>query len=162
MRTHKQVALEVVEGERPLGASAVSFCGHCGARPAQRSERSRVCPQCGLGLLLQAEPELAPPRGGAFLVLDEALAVCAVSQGAERLLAISEPSAVNRHVTELLEPAESERHARTSLAAAIFRAARGESEPLPVTVRPARTFGVRMRVRIGPCWPRGAALLVFE
>lgn len=155
-------ALTALEGERRGEGVQLWFCGHCGERAQDSPAASRVCPRCRLGLLLHAGPALAPRGGEAFLVLDEGLAVCAVSERAERLLAITEPNAVNRHVTELLEPAASERRARVSLAAAIFRAARGEGEPLAVTVRPARTYGVRLRARVGPCGPRGAALLVFD
>jgi len=173
-RSRAQLALRVLEGERTQPATralegersrqeeTVWFCGHCAARPAGAPPRSRVCARCGLGLLLAASAEMAPAPGSAFLVLDEALSICAVSEGAERRLAVKEPDAVNRHVTDLLEPADSERHDRISLAGAIFRAARGQPEPLAVTVRPARTFGVRMRARVGGCGPGDAALLVFE
>jgi ribosomal protein S27AE len=155
------VRLERAERERGGDGPLRWFCGHCG-ESQDSPAASRVCPRCGLGLLLRADAGLAPKAGEAFLVLDQSLSVCAVSEGAERLLAISEPDAVNRHVTELLEPAACERHARVSLAAAVFRAACGEGEPLAVTVRPARTFGVRLHARIGPCGPHAAALLVFD
>ena len=48
-------------------------------------------------------------------MLDGSLSVCAVSGPAETLLAVSETDAVNRHVTELLVPADAEaRDRRTS------------------------------------------------
>ncbi len=94
-----------LEHEAP--APRVSFCGHCGAHPAAVAS-SRVCGDCGLGLILESRADVAPKMGDAFLVLDRSLAVCAVSEAAERLLATTEPDAVNRHVTALLMPANAE------------------------------------------------------
>ena len=98
---------------------SVAFCSHCGTRPStagsQITPDSRVCGECGLGLILEAGEDIAPHAGDAFLVLDRVLAVCAVSRGAERLLATSEPDAVNRHVSELLMPAGAEEKRGESL-----------------------------------------------
>jgi PAS domain-containing protein len=120
-----------------------------------------VCESCGLGLLLEAAAAVAPTRGDAFLVVDESLSICAVSDAAEELLATTEADVVNRHVAELLVPAESEEAARANLVVAITWAARGAPKPRKVTVRPANTFGLRLRARITACGPRKAALLVF-
>jgi hypothetical protein len=143
---------------------SVSFCSHCGARPAvdPRGPASRVCGACELGLMLGCEADCAPAPDGAFLVLDASLSVCAVSAAAERLLATRETEAVNRHATELIVPADAEAQGRSNLAAAVTWAARGEAEPCRVTVRPANTFGVRLSIRIASCGPPRAALLVFE
>jgi hypothetical protein len=121
-----------------------------------------VCESCGLGLLLETVADAAPEAGGSFLVLDRSLSVCAVSRGAEKLLATNETEAINRHVTELLVPADSEAQSGTNLAAAVSAATLGEEEPLTVFVRPANLFGVRMRARIVQCGPPQAALLAFE
>jgi len=140
------------------------FCGHCGERPPVSSAPApyaRVCSSCGLGLLLEAAADAAPDAGDAFLVLDRSLSVCAVSGGAETLLATSETEAVNQHVTALLVPAESEAQSG-SLAAAVTVAAGGDGGPASVFVRPANLFGVRLRARIAHCGPPQAALLVFE
>ena len=59
-------------------------------------------------------------------MLDRALAVCAVSEAAERLLAANEPDVVNRHVTDLLMPADAEERSGESLSVAVAWAARGE------------------------------------
>src|ERR1700749_2993770 len=90
-----------LESEAPV--APVSFCSHCGTRttPDGASARSRVCGSCGLGLILESREDTAPHAGDAFLVLDRSLAVCAVSAAAERLLATSEPDAVNRHISHL-------------------------------------------------------------
>ena len=141
------------------------FCGHCGASPplpGPPATNARVCRTCGLGLLLETVADAAPEAGGAFLVLDRSLSVCAVSSGAERLLATPETEAINRHVTELLVSAESEVSGPSNLAAAVSHAARGDEELRTAFVRPANLFGVRMRVRIVCCGPPQAALLVFD
>lgn len=143
----------------------VWFCGHCGTRPpyAEASEpASRVCDACGLGILLQSSGEVAPNSGDAFLVLDSSLSVCAVSEAAEALLVAQETEAVNRHITELLVPADAEAQGRENLAVAVTWAARGDGATRRVTVRPANTFGVRLSARIASCGPPRAALLVFE
>jgi hypothetical protein len=143
----------------------VSFCSHCGARPETGDTSypiSRVCASCGLGLLLESAADVAPAAGDAFLVLDGSLSVCAVSAAAETLLATQETDAVNRHVTELLVPADAESQGRENLAVAITWAARGDDGARTAVVRPANTFGVRLTVRIAGCGPRPAALVVFE
>jgi hypothetical protein len=121
-----------------------------------------VCAACGLGLILEAGAGIAPKTGDAFLVLDRALSVCAVSQAAERLLATSEPDAVNRHITNLLMPADQEENGGESLSLAVAWSARGGAATRTATVRPANTFGIRLTARIGACGPPRAALLVLE
>ncbi len=121
-----------------------------------------MCETCGLGVLLEASSDVAPPNGGAFMVLDRSLSVCALSASAERLLAARETEAVNRHITELLVPADAEAQGPAGLAAAVTWAASGDDTPRTVTVRPANTFGVRLTARIGSCSPPRAALLVFD
>jgi hypothetical protein len=90
------------------------------------------------------------------------MSVCAVSAAAEKLLAMNETDAVNRHLTELIVPADAETAAGHNLAVAVTWAARGDEGARHVTVRPASTFGVRMRARIASCGPQRAALLIFE
>ena len=104
--------------------------------------------------------DIAPHAGDAFLVLDRALSVCAVSRGAERLLATREPDAVNRHVSDLLMPADAEEGGGDSLSVAVAWAARGDGGTRTTVVRPANTFGIRITARIASCGPPRAALLV--
>jgi hypothetical protein len=113
-------------------------------------------------LLLESGADVAPDPGGAFLVLDSSLSVCAVSAAAETLLATEETDAVNRHVTELVVPADAEAKGASNLAVAVTWAARGDCPPARVVVRPANTFGVRLTARIASCGPPRAALLVFD
>lgn len=163
-----RAALRLVTTPEPEPAApVVTFCSHCGTRPplsatSTLTPTSRVCGDCGLGLLLEAPEDVAPQVGDAFLVLDHALSVCAVSRGAERLLATREPDVVNRHITALLMPADAEQDGRDNLSVAVAWAARGDGATRTTIVRPANTFGIRLTARIAPCGPPRAALLVLE
>lgn len=142
----------------------VWFCGHCGTRPVVETDppTSRVCGVCGLGLILEASAESAPHAGDAFIVVDQTLSVCAVSRAAEGLLGVSEPDAVNRHLSSLLMSADAEEPEGASLAVAVIWAARGDGATRSVIVRPANTFGIRLTARVASCGPPRAALLVLD
>jgi hypothetical protein len=141
----------------------IHFCSHCGERQdPERALTSRVCDSCGLGLVLQASDASAPEKGAAFLVIDNSMSVCAVSSEAEQLLATRETESVNRHMTEILVPADAEAQGAQNLAVAVTWAARGDDTERMVTVRPTNVFGVRLRARIAACGPPQAALLVFD
>jgi hypothetical protein len=104
-----------------------------------------------------------PGGGDAFLVVDRALLVQAMSQQAQEFLAIEEERAINQPVAALLVPADAEPLGRTSFAAAIGQAADGhDPDTAHSIVRPWNTFGVRMRARIATCGPPRAALVVLE
>ncbi len=141
----------------------VHFCGHCGhaevidiAAPA-----SRVCGRCELGLLIGAPAELSPAPDDPFLLVDSTLSVCGLSGLAEELLGVSETAAVNRHVNELLVPADAEASGPGDLVNLLIHAARGEGEVHEVVLRPTDEYGIRFWARIGPCGPPRAALLVL-
>jgi hypothetical protein len=141
------------------------FCGHCAA-PAPGDQppapTARVCRACGLGLLLETRREVLPADRDAFLVIDDALSIQAMSRRAQILLAVCEEEAVNRPVLELLAPADAEADGTSSFAARIIDAARSDDNPASAFVRPWNTFGVRMRARIAPCGPPRAALIVLQ
>lgn len=141
------------------------FCGHCGrshdAHGDTVSVQVRVCPTCGMGLLLEASLDAAPTPSDPFLVVDSSLTVCGVSRKAERVLGLSEPEAVNRHIADFLAPGETEGPEGHSLATTLTWAARGDAQVQNVVVRPTNTFGVRYWARIGSCGPPPAALLVL-
>jgi hypothetical protein len=158
----RRLSLAVSPRVAPDPGPIISFCSHCGGRPSATPPSSRVCDECGLGLLLQSSRDVAPAVGDPFLVLDASLSVCAVSGAAEHLLATDETDAVNRHVTELLVPADTEAQGAANLAVAVTWAARGDETMRKVVVRPANTFGVRLTARIAGCGPPQAALIVFE
>jgi PAS domain-containing protein len=153
-------ALRLVPQEERAPTESVPFCGHCGFHPHVDTD-SRVCQDCGLGLILEAAPDVAPAVGDAFLVFDNHLAVCAVSAEAEKLLAASEMELVNRHISEVLVPADVEPQSTSKLATALIWAARGDHATRQVLVRPANTFGVRLCAHIARCGPPHAALVVL-
>jgi hypothetical protein len=161
MDLNRRAALSLVPTPLPDPGEDVEFCSHCGTQPSGE-RHSRVCADCGFGLILHTSPDAAPDEGGAFIVIDGSLSVCAVSQAAESLLAARETDAVNRHVTELLVPADAEAQSGQNLAVAVTWAARGEEGTRTVTLRPANTFGVRLKARISSCGPPRAALIVFD
>jgi hypothetical protein len=141
------------------------FCGHCAAPSPSGiapAPNARVCRECELGLLLETRSDLAPSPGDAFLVVDAALLVQAMSEDAERLLGVSEPLAVNRPVADLLVPADAEVGDRSGFAATIIAAVAGDAEPMRRFVRPRNMFGVRVRAEIAACGPPRAALVVLE
>jgi hypothetical protein len=121
-----------------------------------------VCPSCGLGLLLETRRDVVPGSADAFVVIDSALLVQAMSRRAEGLLGMREDLAVNRPITELLVPADAGTQDPGRFAMAISDAAGGGDAPRRVFVRPWNTFGVRIQARIAACGPPRAALLVLE
>jgi hypothetical protein len=157
--------LRLVEGAIEAPVEWTWFCGHCAA-PSPGGEvpapAARVCRSCGLGLLLEAREDAVPEHDDAFLVVDSSLRVHGLSRQAERLLGIREDLAVNRPLAELVVPADAEAGSRSGLAAAVAEAIGSESEPQHAFVRPANTFGVRVRARIVACGPPRAALIVLE
>jgi hypothetical protein len=157
-------ALRLVEGTASPAVAWSWFCGHCAA-PAPGDQApapsARVCRSCGLGLLLETRADAVPSERDAFVVIDGALLVQAMSRRAQGLLAVSEEEAVNRPISELLVSADAETQGNR-LAAAIADAAQGSGEPMNAFVRPWNTFGVRLRARVAPCGPPRAALLVLQ
>jgi PAS domain-containing protein len=157
--------LRLVEGAGTQTVEWAWFCGHCAApAPAGQAPAptARVCRSCGLGLLLETRREIVPTERDAFLVIDSALLIQAMSRRAQALLAVSEEEAVNRPVAELVVPADAEAQMAGGFAAAIANAAQGAEDPASAVVRPWNTFGVRMRARIAPCGPPRAALVVLQ
>lgn len=138
---------------------ALTFCGYCAAR-VEAGEGSRVCPECNMGLLLRAAAGAVPETGDAFLVVDDAMAVRALSRRAEKLLGISETAAVDRHVGELLEEAADDEAGTPRLSEALAGATRGSRiGELPLS--PRNAFGVRWWARVAPCSPGPAAVVVL-
>jgi hypothetical protein len=141
----------------------VHFCGHCGRPPVEADIQptSRVCSRCNLGLMVAASPDVAPTPDDPFLLVDGHLSVCAVSKHAEELLLTSETEAVNRHIADLLVPADIEISGPEGLVNLILHAARDGGDPEHVVLRPAEEFGIRFWARVGPCGPPRAALIVL-
>jgi hypothetical protein len=159
-------ALRLVEGGLDTATSWQWFCGHCAAPSPNGSPpppSARVCTSCGLGLLLEAREDAVPEADDAFLVVDSALLVQAMSMEAQSLLDMTEEMAVDKPVSELLVPADAETQGRAGFAASISQAADGQDpDTARAFVRPWNTFGVRMRARIATCGPPRAALIVLD
>jgi PAS domain-containing protein len=113
-----------------------------------------------MGLLLRAAASAVPETSEAFVVVDDALAVRAVSRRAEKLLGISETAAIDRHVGDLLEEVGDEEAGTPRLSEALAGATRGSRiGELPVS--PRNAFGVRWWARVAPCLPGPAAVVVL-
>jgi hypothetical protein len=138
---------------RRAGAVAtVEFCSSCGGvskRPAGR----RVCPACGLGVLLSCPANALPGEAAAFLVVDSDLRVSAASAAAERLLGEGVPGS---YVPELV----SGRLGNAELMRQLARAASGLSGTATVAVSVSGRRG-GFDARVSPCGPPRAALLVL-
>lgn len=157
----EQRALTLVHDAEELRPAKL-FCGHCAASPADGAVmQTRVCDRCGLGLFLEAPPETAPTPDDAFLVVDSRMSISALSRRGERLLGVSEPEAVGRHLSDFLAPADAETPAAQSFFGLLLMAATGGAEPTTVAVRPAGEFGVRHWARVSTCGPSTAALLLL-
>jgi hypothetical protein len=141
-------------------ADDAAFCSHC-ARTPEAEPPPRVCPTCGMGVILRTDADAAPKPGQPFLVIDSSLTVSAMSRRAEQVLGTSEVDAVNRHVGEYLAAADVEPAPDQNLAAALAWAARGDDGSRSLSVRPANTFGVRWSAIVAPCGPPNGALLVL-
>jgi ribosomal protein S27AE len=158
-------AFELLDGGNEAGPTWRWFCGRCAARPAIAGALPpgrRVCPACGFGLLLRAMSDEVPRSDEPYLIVDASFAVQALSERGEDYLEISEREALNRHVTQLLIPADRSAGGSANLAVALSKAVRGEGPPDQVTVSRANTFGERARARISACGPPHAALVVLD
>jgi PAS domain-containing protein len=151
--------------ENQQSAEWTWFCGHCAAPSptgAAPVPFARVCGECGLGLLIETPVSAAPTPHDAFLVVDSALLVQAVSRRCERLLGVSEEQVIDRSVSELLVAADVDAQRPAALAEAVTDILASEEQDGQAFVRPWNTFGIRIRTRIAPCGPPRAALLVLD
>jgi PAS fold len=156
--------LKLVQSPTVVEAGWSWFCGHCAAAAPNGDPPppgGRVCRSCGLGLLLESRSDMVPTSRDAFLVVDSALRVQAVSRRAEVLLELTEAATINNPLMHLLEPADTESSGPSRLATAITQAMHSD-EPADTFVRPWNTFGVRMRATVAACGPPRAALVLLD
>ncbi len=138
-----------------------TFCSHCAREPSGR-RHSRICAHCEMGVILEADPRMAPAPGAAFLVCDELLLVCAVSENAERLLGCSEPEAIHRPLSQLLVGADLDFQGIPRLPELLGEAARGDLDVTETVVAPLDAPHDHLRCRVGSCGSPVAALLVLD
>jgi PAS domain-containing protein len=142
------------------------FCTCCGCNAAEEEPDpfERVCPKCGVGLLLETVSAMAPASTDAFLVVDNGFEVAAISQRAEELLGVHERSVVRRPVAALLVPAEQEPRGACALLAAVADTTSGTAgvRPSHLQLRTIQHGGVQLHARIGRCGPPIGALIVLE
>ena len=139
----------------------IRFCGHCGQAPPPMAARSRVCSLCGLGVVIGADEDLAPAPREPFVIVDRQLKLCGVSRAAEKLLGIVEPTAIDRHISEFLEPADAEAGHGDELVHGIVAGAVSGVPARSIVLRPSGEYGVRYAARIGRCGPPVGALIVL-
>jgi hypothetical protein len=146
-------------------AEPTRFCTHCGslfeATPTtpERPLRGRVCPSCGLGMVLTCSSELLSRPGAAFLVVTSDLRISAASQAAEELLDSGQGLWGRPLLSVLTSPA-----GVAELARRVARAAMGDRsiQTLPVEPSAVKAVGVALQARIGTCASPQAALVVVE
>jgi PAS domain-containing protein len=157
-------ALRLVRGVPDDAPGWSWFCGRCAATPgsASISPGARVCPWCGMGLLLETRSDAIPFPDDAFLVVDSRLIVQALSRRAEALLGESELDVIGRPVSHFLAPAEAEADGPQRLVELLRAASTHNDEIRSLSVRPRGAFGIRVSARILPCGPPRAALVVLS
>ena len=126
---------------------AVHFCTHCGALSGRVP--SRVCAECGFGVVLACAPGVLPRAGAAFLVVKSDLRISAASEAAEAFLG---EGVVGQPLLDVLS-------GDPGLPRWIARAAMGSGRVVSVALRkgPRRING-----RIAACGNPPAALIVLQ
>jgi hypothetical protein len=130
---------------------SICFCTHCGAL-ADDAPR-RVCPDCGLGVMLACSRDAAPRAGAPFLVVTTDLRVSAASANVEPLF--GDPSElVGVGVLDLI-------HGDDAFTRQVTRSAMGSRRGATAWVR-TREHGRPHKARIATCGNPPAALLVLS
>ena len=130
---------------------AIRFCTHCGVVTDDASQR--VCPLCGLGVVLSCERTAAPRPDAPFLVVTTDLRVSAASAAAEALF--GDPDAlVGRPLLDLVR-------GDGALPRQVARAAMGSRKGATAWVRTTE-HGRPHRARIAACGDPPAAIVVLS
>ena len=138
----------------------IRFCTNCGTLfdpepPDAKAHRERVCPVCGLGVLLSTDDDMLSRDGEPFLVVLKDLTVSAASESAAALLGIETLNMVGRPLLSLRDtPIRG-----SELADRVSRAAGGAGDISLVRVQ---VSGTSYEVRVGRCGEPRGALVVFE
>jgi hypothetical protein len=118
----------------------VEFCTWCGRLDG---EGQRVCPDCGLGVMLHTDAGVLRSPGSTFLIARRDGMVSAMSAAAERMFG----NVVGRPVATVLRSRE--------LPPAVALAAAGRPAPVTLPIE-------NMKVTVAPCGLPPAALVLIE
>jgi hypothetical protein len=139
----------------------IRFCTNCGTLfdpeppDVKHPHRERVCPVCGMGVLLSTGREMLSEDGEPFLVVRNDLIVSAASEAITELLGVEWDSIVGRPLLSLLDsPLRG-----SELARRVARAAGGAGD---VSLQRVQMGGRTYEVRVGRCGDPRAALAVFR
>jgi hypothetical protein len=158
MRHLAQVHPDSAHG-RAAGDALTHFCTHCGSLFDTPASRSRVCPRCGLGVVLTCSSATLDAPGAAFFVVTSDLRVSAGSRQAEDLFSVHDGT-FGRPLLSLLTSPEG----IGELPRLVVAAASGTLAPATIAVESAATKldDLRLEARVGGCGSPPAALVVIE
>ena len=130
---------------------AARFCTHCGV--VTDDAPRRVCPGCGLGIVLSCAREAAPRPDAPFLVVTTDLRVSAASAATESLFG-NPDELVGRRLLDLVR-------GDGAFPRQVARAAMGSGKPATAWVRTGE-HGRPHKTRIVTCGDPPAALVVLS
>src|SRR3954452_11084886 len=135
-------------GAGPANDERIRFCTNCGTLfdpeppDSKHPHRERVCPVCGLGVLLSTGREMLSEDGQAFLVVTSDLTVSAASEAATLLFGLDSLEIVGRPLLSLLDtPIRG-----SELARRVARAAAGAGD---ISLLRVQVSGATYEVRVG-------------
>jgi len=143
---------------RARAAELTHFCTHC-ATLHEAAVRTRVCTECGLGVVLTCSHATLDRPGAAFLVVTSDLRVSAASEAADAMFAAPDGS-YGRPLMSLLTSPEG----MAEMARIVMRAASGTLAPstIPVEAASSNLEARELEARVGGCGNPPAALVVVE
>jgi hypothetical protein len=135
------------------------FCTHCASLFDEPASRRRVCPRCGLGVVLTCSSATLDAPGAAFFVVTSDLRVSAGSKQAEDLFSAHDGIFGRPLMSLVTSPA-----GVGELARIVVAAAGGTMAPttVPVQSAAAKLDEISLEARIGGCGSPPAALVVVE
>jgi hypothetical protein len=134
------------------------FCTHCASLFDEPAARRRVCPRCGLGVVLTCSSATLDTAGAAFFVVTSDLRVSAGSKQAEDLFSVHDGTFGRPLLSLVTSPA-----GVGELARLVVAAAAGTMAPTTIPVESAASkLDVSLEARIGGCGNPPAALVVVE
>lgn len=143
---------------------SIRFCSRCGQPGGDNADadpfsRARVCPECGMGLLLSCVRDALPGAGASFVIVTAEMVVSAVSEAGERIFGF-ESEAVGKSFLDLVSSPMGDDSLARSVAQASLRPREPVVMPVRTTAGPPR-IGT-LAARISTCGPPRAALVTVE